>query len=62
MRLEEREALRRCRAGDRDAFAHLVRLHQSSVLALCYRVVVVYVSILEGTWLVVALVISADPT
>lgn len=35
--MEEREALRRCRAGERDAFAHLVRRHQASVLALCYR-------------------------
>jgi len=35
--LEEREAIRRCRRGDPDAFAHLVRGHQAAVLALCYR-------------------------
>ncbi|WP_374711683.1 RNA polymerase sigma factor [Symbiobacterium terraclitae] len=35
--MEEREAVRRCRAGDREAFAHLVREHQAAVLALCLR-------------------------
>lgn len=35
--MEEREAIRRCLNGDRDACAHLVRIHQGLVLALCYR-------------------------
>lgn len=35
--MDEQEAIRRCLNGERDAFGHLVRLHQAMVLALCYR-------------------------
>jgi RNA polymerase sigma-70 factor (ECF subfamily) len=35
--LDEREAIRRCLSGDREAFAHLVRQYQAQVLGLCYR-------------------------
>lgn len=35
--MDEREAIRRCLGGDREAFAHLVRQYQAQVLGLCYR-------------------------
>lgn len=35
--MDEREAIRRCLAGEADAFAELVRQYQAPVLALCLR-------------------------
>ncbi|HWI62006.1 MAG TPA: RNA polymerase sigma factor [Symbiobacteriaceae bacterium] len=35
--MDEREAISRCMAGDREAFAELVRQYQPQVLALCLR-------------------------
>lgn len=35
--MDEGSAIRQCRKGDREAFATLVQLHQSAVLALCLR-------------------------
>lgn len=35
--MEDPEAIRRCRGGDRDAFAVLVERYQATVLALCLR-------------------------
>jgi RNA polymerase sigma-70 factor, ECF subfamily len=35
--VDEREAIRRCLSGDKDAFATLVRQYQAQILALCLR-------------------------
>ncbi len=35
--MDEQEAIRRCLAGDRDAFAVVVRQYQALILALCLR-------------------------
>ena len=35
--MEERDAVRRCQAGDKNAFAFLVRQYQTQVLGLCLR-------------------------
>lgn len=35
--MDEREIIRRCLNGDREAFALLVRAYQGQVLGLCYR-------------------------
>jgi len=35
--LDERDAIRRCLDGDKDAFAHLVRQYQAQILGVCLR-------------------------
>lgn len=35
--MDDREAITRCLAGDKEAFGHLVRRYQAQVMALCLR-------------------------